>query len=623
MSGSWASLAASLILMWAAIATGFGLMRWVGARPSVGEGPLYALVLGLGVQGTALLVVSALGWMHPAVLWACVLVPAAGGRDTLARLRVLGGRMREVLLTLTTTERFAMLVVGGAVATTLFVGAAVPVTDWDSQMYHLRIPRLLLDEGRLHLPADGNHLAFLGLFQFLYLPLLAIGAEGGPAMLNAGLTASLGLAIAVTGHRFFSPRSGLLAAVALWGSSSLLLVGVTPRVDVALTAVLAITHLAVLRAMDDDAAWAIPVAALAGGVAIAMKYHALPYVAALGPLALWALWRRQPSPRDLARHAAVAASLLLVATLPWLAKNIVFFGAPFFPFFTEQRLVPFLADIAGSFAIPPDVPAEALRSVGRAREPISLGALLFRPASLSIELEAQHYTRNAIFFALPLVALHVRDRRLMALVLPGLLYLAFTLGWFNHTNPRYIIPALPMLALAATECLRRLAARLPDERRAARLLAALVVAIAMPALLTAGARLISLPRAQVALGLWQRETLLMREMPYATAKVADSLTPPDARILMLFEARGYYFTREVLQDNLLTNWPLLHALGATDRCLAGTGITHVLLNTATPAYYQRRGADLRAMRWDQFPAFAQRCLVPLQMVGTELLFRVR
>lgn len=624
MTSSWVSLGASALMLFAATATGDRVMRALGAAPRPAEGLLFALVIGLGVHGTLLLVLSAVGLVHPAVLWAAVALPALAGRPLASRIVEAFHAGRRTILACTAVERMTLLAVGLTVAVVLFVGALSPVTDWDSQMYHLQIPKQVLAAGRLHLPADGSHLAFLGLFQFLYLPLLAIDAVSGPSVLNAAMTATIAVTLFVTGRRLFSTGSGLFASIAIWGSSSLLIVGVTPRVDVAVTAALAVTHWAVLRAFDDDAAWALPVAALAGGVTAAMKYHALPYLAALLPFALWALWRHsRGSSGERARIAATTFALAVAAISPWLVKNIVFFGAPLFPFGAEPRLVPFLADITGSFAIPADIPAEALGAVGRAREPISLGALLFRPGALTVEGEALSYTRNPLFALLPFALLFFRDRRMLALALPGLAYLAFTLGAFRHTNLRYIIPALPMLALCATEVLQRLTARIPNPRLVTATLPLVAALCAIPALRAATSQVVSLPRAQVALGLWQPETLLMQEGPYRIARFADEVTPPDAKILMLFEARGFYFDRAVLQDNLLTNWTILHRIGATDTCLAGTGITHVLLNEVMPSYYGSRGASLDALSWNRFPEFAQRCLEPLGAFRGEVLFRLR
>lgn len=623
MTTSWVSLAASALMLFAATAAGDRALRALGATPRPAEGLLFALVIGIGIQGSTMLALSAVGLMHPAILWAAVAAPLFWARGVTAKLGEMFRDGHRTMVAWTPAERMTLLAVGIVVATVLFVGALAPVTDWDSQMYHLRIPRQLLEEGRLYLPADGNHLAFLGLFQFLYLPLLAIDAVSGPSVLNAAMTASIAVTLFVAGRNLFSTGSGLLASIAVWGSSSLLIVGVTPRVDVALTAALAITHLAVLRAFDDDAPWALPVAALAGGFTAAMKYHALPYLAALVPFALWALWRQSRRGGDRTNLALAATALAVGVLSPWLAKNVIFFGAPLFPFGAEQRLPPFLAEITGSFSIPADIPAEALGAVGRAREPVSLGALIFRPGALTVEGEALAYTRNPLFLLMPVALFYIRDRRMLTLALPGLAYLAFTLGAFRHTNLRYIIPALPMLALCATEALRRLAARIPNQRFVTTLLPLLAALCAVPALRVATMQVVSLPRAQVALGLWQPETLLMQEGPYRMARFADEVTPPDARILMLFEARGLYFDREVLQDNVLTNWTILHRIGATDNCLAGTGITHVLLNEVMPSYYASRGASLEALSWDRFPEFAQRCLEPLGAFRGEVLFRLR
>ncbi|HRN52178.1 MAG TPA: glycosyltransferase family 39 protein [Gemmatimonadaceae bacterium] len=624
MTSSWVSLGASALLLFSAAALGDRTIRTLGATPRPAEGLLFSLVIGLGILGTLLLILSASGLVHPAVLWTAVALPALGGRPVAARIGDALHDCRSTLLACTAIERMTLLAVGVTIAIVLFVGALAPVTDWDSQMYHLQIPKLVLEEGRLHLPADGSHLAFLGLFQFLYLPLLAIDAASGPSVLNAAMTATIAVTLFVAGRRLFSTGSGIFASIAIWGSSSLLIVGVTPRVDVAVTAALAVTHWAVLRAFDDDAAWALPVAAFAGGITAAMKYHALPYLAALLPFAAWALWRRSGvSNRERAKIATTALALAVAAIAPWLAKNVAFFGAPLFPFGAEPRLVPFLAEITGSWAIPADIPAEALGAVGRAREPISLSALLFRPGALTVEWEALSYTRNPLFALLPFALFFLRDRRMVALALPGLAYLAFTLGAFRHTNLRYIIPALPMLALCATEVLQRLAARIPNPRLVTTVLPLVAALCAIPALRVAMVHVASIPRAQVALGLWKPETLLMQEEPYRMARFADEVTPKDAKILMLFEARGFYFDRAVLQDNLLTNWTILHRVGATESCLAGTGITHVLLNEVLPSYYASRGASLGAMSWDRFPEFAQRCLEPLGAFRGEVLFRLR
>lgn len=620
MTAPLLSLAAVLTLVLAAVLGGGRVLSLLRADARGGERVLYALVLGVGLQGTLLLLLSALGWMHPLLLWSAVLVPAVLGHAEIGTFRACVANLRAAAATLSTVERVLVLLVAGVVLGILLIGALSPLLDWDSLMYHVRLPAQFLAAGRLYLPPDGTHLAFLGLFQFLYLPLLAVGAESGPALLNAAFTVALAGAVVVTGARLFTPRTGLLAAVALWGSSSMLLVGVTPRIDVALVFVLLVAQLAALRSLDDDAPWAGVVVAAVAGVAIAMKYHALPFLAFVAPVAAWGIVRRAGSHAVAGRQLAVAAAITLAIATPWLMKNVVYFGAPLYPFFSARQLPPFLAALAGSSALPANLPEGALAALGQSREGISLMALLLRPAQLTVELEGVDFTRNPIFLAAPLALLFLRDRRILWLALPAAGYLAVALGYFAHTNLRYLMPAVPAFLLVTVEALRRVIER---QRRMDVALLLLALAVAVPGLQRAASRLVTPVRTQVALGMLPPAALLNRDLAYVGAQVAEERSDSTARILMLYDARGYYYRREVLQDNVLQHWPLLVTMGYTDRCLEGTGITHVLLNRGAVDYYIRRGMDPARVLWDRFPEFERRCLEPLAVAPGAGFYRVR
>ncbi len=92
---------------------------------------------------------------------------------------------------------------------------------------------------------------------------------------------------------------------------------------------------------------------------------------------------------------------------------------------------------------------------------------------------------------------------------------------------------------------------------------------------------------------------------------------------MLFEARGFYLNVPVIQDNVLTNWPLLANRASKLDCLAGSGITHVLLNRSGLDYYLARGLNPRTARWEIFQEFAGKCLAPIFQETGYTLFEVR
>jgi hypothetical protein len=93
------------------------------------------------------------------------------------------------------------------------------------------------------------------------------------------------------------------------------------------------------------------------------------------------------------------------------------------------------------------------------------------------------------------------------------------------------------------------------------------------------------------------------------------LVPPDGKVLLLWEARGLPFEREVLIDAMLSNWSFVAQSPVYDTCLAGTGITHLLAGAGSVEYYVSRGADPRAFKLDRFASFRERCLGGHTTVG--------
>jgi hypothetical protein len=97
----------------------------------------------------------------------------------------------------------------------------------------------------------------------------------------------------------------------------------------------------------------------------------------------------------------------------------------------------------------------------------------------------------------------------------------------------------------------------------------------------------------------------------------------EGRVLMLFEARGFYFEVPVIQDNLLRNWLLLAGKASFPQQLKSAGISYVLFNKGAIDYFFRRGLDPITMQWDSFHKFKEDCLVPVFESSTHILFKVK
>ena len=118
----------------------------------------------------------------------------------------------------------------------------------------------------------------------LYLPLLALGSSAGPALLSAFIAVLLGLAVFAFTARFLGDRTASLSLALLWGTTTLLLVAITPRLDVTLAFYLFLAHYALMLALSSSSSRApLYLSAVLLGAAIGIKYNALPYILGLAP----------------------------------------------------------------------------------------------------------------------------------------------------------------------------------------------------------------------------------------------------------------------------------------------------------------------------------------------------
>ena len=362
----------------------------------------FGTALGLAVLANGFLALGALGVLRPWAMGTVTVVAAFLGRKEVSGLPSLLAQVPRFIRQRggwSVSLAWGLMIFGGACVFLLVLGDAPPV-DWDSLMYHLPIPARFLDEGRILLPPDNLHVSFVGLLHMLYLPLLALGRSAGPALLNGALAALLGLVLFSLGSRLpggsgrADGDTGSIALGALWGTTTLLLVAVTPRTDVSLAFYLLLAHYAFLLALEEERglAWA-GLGALLVGLSSGIKFNGLAYGAGLVPLALWVAWTRSGTDRAdggprarILRAASVSltlAALGVAALAPWLVKNWVLLGSPLYPYFSHRMVEPWLQTLyqANPAVAAPDVTlSQSLRGI---RAPVDLWGVFFAPGGLS------------------------------------------------------------------------------------------------------------------------------------------------------------------------------------------------------------------------------------------------
>lgn len=633
-----ATLGGALLLLLVQVAVGATVRAWLGARGAASPSPRAPMpaawrwpvdaTLGTGVLALVLLAAGTVGALQRvSVLAITVVLALVSWRALRDAARELGTRLfpsaNEAGTGLEARTGLVLRALLAILVLLLVAGALGPPTEWDSLMYHLRIPLGLLEQGRLATPEDSFHVALVGTSHFATLPLLAAGLRSGPAVMQViALVLTVPATVQLAERAGVSRPGGWLAAAMVLGSPAFMLVAITARVDVTLVLALVAAHLALLTASEDADDRLVPVAALLVAVAMGIKPQAGAYALALVPLG-WLAARG-------ARPAVVAAAVAAVASAPWYLKNQLLVGAPLYPKGAPGWFEPWIAQLYGTQVRPATVDASVLSALPEARASFRVLDAFFDPGKLTIEGEGAFYALSPLLLALPLVLLLLfgarANRRAAGVGAVALAYAALVIVPFGQINMRYVMPAVPALAVAVAAALERanalLGVRMSGGMRRALWGVALVIAV-LP--LSGAVRQRFLRGDQVlvrhALGIASAQEV-WRTHPDGTARelaptVANvqRLTPPDARILFLWEARGAAFERDVLVDVMLSNWSYVAQSPAAESCLRGTGITHLLVGAGSVEYYVNRGADQRAFMLDRFARFRERCLGPNTTVG--------
>ncbi|MFH0793465.1 MAG: hypothetical protein V2A74_05470, partial [bacterium] len=209
------------------------------------------------------------------------------------------------------------------------VEALTPPASWDALVYHLTIPRLYLEAGRLAPLPDLIYANFPHATDLLYLLPLAAGEPIAANLLlfSFGVAALVGAA--ALGRRYGGWSAGLWAAALLatqpvfgfeWGKAYV-------DVEQSFCGVMMIVALEEYY-LGKGRRW-LWVAGFLAGQLWAAKYVGLWPVAAGAMLCL--VWRKPVGALAQWRAAAEFGIFALIPLLPWLIKNLIMTGNPVFP----------------------------------------------------------------------------------------------------------------------------------------------------------------------------------------------------------------------------------------------------------------------------------------------------
>ncbi len=541
------------------------------------------LALGFLVLADVVLLLAALHLLRRGLLLVALIWLAVAGLVEVA-WRARAARPRVVLQgdAATVIAAAAVALIGAGA----LLGAYMPDYGWDAFTYHLALPERYLFENRIVVSPLFPHSAMPLTIEMLYALVLAVDPGPAAKLLHAELGALAAAAVAALAARH-SRRAAALAVVVLaadplfnWELSV-----AYSDLGATLFTVLAVASLQDRLAGGGRAA--VRLCGVFAGACVATRYTAVAV-----PLAvLGVLWAARAPLRQKLRDSLVVAALCAAVVSPWLVRNLVLTGNPAAPalqslfyepgqeYFDAQAMRQQLAFV---------------RQVGFGR---GLGDLLALPLNLTLRAREGDYRafgfRVGPLYVIGLAAaLALRPARGSPALRGALPTVgAMTLAWFfTAQEPRYLMPALGLAALAAgvglCELLRLCAAQAP---RALALLPWLVPGLALAH--TQGATIARLPYVYgYALGRLSVEGFRGQDPALMVADRLRRTLGANDRLLLVYEPRGFFFQgMPYVFAHYFELMQLIHRAGDPERLAAelrGRGVTHVLVNTANIARYR-------------------------------------
>jgi len=561
-------LALALIFFWVVAGPGEWALRAVGAggQGRFGRG-LYATAAGCGIFSLAVLAAGLLGALTPAVMWLLFALASAarvaswifsrkncdspdtpGGADTPGADRPL-------------PVEYLLFAAGACGLLVFWVAAASPVHDPDSLMYHMALPKIYLDAGRIFYVPYILHSNWPLLPEMLFTWALGAGGEGLAKMV------AFALGLLACGAAWHAGRCWGGRAAGLWSAGiflSIPLVYTQGAITAAEMAVCFFEVLAVCALVEWDRGGGRPelaLSALCSGLALSCKLLAGVSLCVLAACVLWRGIARGGGVRRAACGALAYLSIGVAVPLPWFIKSMVWTGNPVWPF---------LYGIFGGKNWNELVGRDYFHFVHSYYEMIPLdriheifGFLAFNLFDWSAGL--------LVALAAPLVVYGAwRVRRGTGLYLAA----AFVAWALLSQQPRFVIPVLAVGAALAGAG----AARLP---RAARWISA-SAAVAVQLVTLVWAWTYFAPLYGVSIGDETREEFLSRMPVYNASVAANTAAGEDSRALLMWTSVGYFLDMPYVwgdpTDQGMFDYCGYSSPGEFSEDLERLGVTHVMFH---------------------------------------------
>lgn len=472
-----------------------------------------------------------------------------------------------------------------ATALGLLLGALLlqtlwPAVGWDSNVYHLTVPRLWAEHGGFRPVAFNVYSNWPLNTELLFLVAILLRDYVLAKLVHYWLGALTLVAVFWVVRRSVGPLYGLLAAALVLCNQVVLAEFRVAYVDLAFAFFFFVAFLLLDAALRQDRLMPrdLAVVGLLAGLVTGIKLTGIVGVLCLAILLSLEWHRRRPATGSLLKALAVLVLPSVVVLLAWFAKSWLFTGNPVYPFLYAVFGGPSWSLELGEML------RDWQRSIGMGRGAVDYLLLPIRV----ILMGGRGYDRfdgqiNALWLAwIPLSLWMARKSDLVrrCLWVAGLYFVAWSL---TSQQMRFLIPVLPFLATAAACSMAELLSRVRHGkgRRLGEFLVPFTVVLVV--VLTGGRYMV---------GGWRLAGVFLTEggsvqqsVVHPVYRFINESLPEEARLLMLNTNHGFFCHREYLADSFFEASQTRDLVKDCEtklevaELLRSTGLTHVLIET--------------------------------------------
>lgn len=537
------------------------------------EQAIFGLALGLGLLAYGVLMLSLVGLLQA---WAIFLWLLIVGVWSWRECRDIADsipdwlKSRHLAWLRARLWQKTLLVVMSLILLLTLLQALSPPTDPDGLIDHLQAPKIFLEAGRIYPTPDFVFGNYPFTVEFLFTIGLAFGSDTFAKLIHLTYAVLLVLSTFALGQRYISSAGGWAAATVLMGMPIFPVWAGLAYIDMGWTLYEFLGVYAILLWAEHRQQRWLVVSGIMIGLALGSKYLAFAGAAAIG---LWILWHtRTRGWRTMFISGALFGGVALAVGSPWFIKNWWWLGNPVFPFFFGNDATTKLS-IHNTFTwwdyllVPWHLYFDRERFVG-VYGTIEFPSLLF-----------------------PLVLLLPWVHRAKALNwLVGLTLLRY-IFWLliSHSRFRYMLPVLPSLSILVSGVIIGLIG-LPFLQRWSRILVSgMIGGMLMATLCYSLIFFFDVQPLGVLVGWESKDSFLRREVSdYSAKQFIQTNLPNEARVFMMWNARGYYCDDRCIPDLNQRQWMEMvlssESVPSVAAHLRAMGVTHLLLSVEDVDY---------------------------------------